>query len=418
MTVHAHDSRAKTLRNLAELLALHAALPAQAVAQARALVDGRSLPGGAAMVDLGPVGDVSSWQRRLELAEHTETVTGVAPATRPDPTLEDEQESAFQTIAYWATEFRWRRGEVWDQIPTFDSEVKYLAATVDWVADQPEWDHFRNSIRDARRHLENVVQAGARPDTTRVECNNPLCPAPDPTRPDAKQRLIRTYAPRWNAAWACTSCGTETPARRRCATCGRRTGPGPDREHCRHQRGDRDACDGVLEVEPIVCGSCGDHDLQPTWTSHPTDDGWKCTRCKTRYDHDAFRRAHAEQLRRDTAAKYVPLPDAIATLVAQGRNERVVRRWLEPPLTPVDRCTRCRRRWPAGEHNACPRKLKRRDGTLTGEECGGLLERIYVGDPEAVVDAYCDLATHRTFAWWPDLWRLHLATPTRRRSAS
>lgn len=416
----------KTARDLTEILILHAALPGQAVTEATAVDEGHSLPGGQAMVELGPVGDVEIWERRHELAE-ADWYAGRRP-TRPDPTDEDLPRAlAVQTLVMWADHLRGLRDEQWDPPARFawDARVRrqvaYLAAQLEWAREHltdATWTRLRSDVRDARRHLENVVHAGARPDTSRVECNNRLCEPPDPTRPEAKQRLIRVYAPRWNHHWACTACGGDTPARRSCDTCHRHTGPGPDRERCGRQVGNREPCDGRLHLDPVDCRHCGDLDLQPTWTSDPADDRWKCTRCKTIYDHDAFRRAHAEQLRRDTAAKYVPLPDAIATLVTQGRHERVVRRWLEPPLTPVDRCDRCRRRWTAGEHNVCPRKLTRRDGTLTGEECGGELTRIYVGDPDAVVESYCDLTTHQTLAWWPDLWRLHLATPTRRRSVS
>lgn len=413
----------KTARHLTEILTLLDALPAQALAEATAVDEGRSLPGGQAMVELGPVGDVETWGRRFELAE-ADWAAGRRP-TRPDPTDEDlPRTPAVQTLVMWADHLRGLRDEEWDPPARFAvdaqarRQVHYLKGTLDWAAEHLEdriWAQLRDAIRDARRQLENVVHAGARPDTTRVECNNPLCDPPDPARPDTRQRLIRVYALRWTPTWTCTACGGDTPARRSCDTCHRNAGPGVDRDRCGRQVGDRDPCDGRLHLDPVACRHCGHPDLDPAWTSDPADDRWKCTRCNTIYDNDAFRRAHAAQLRRDTAAKYVPLKDAIATLVAQGRNERTVRRWLEPPLAPVDRCTRCRRRWPAEEHNVCPRKLKDRAGALTGEECGGDLDRIHVGDPDAVVDGYCDLDTHQPFVWWPDLWRLHLATPTRNR---
>ena len=249
-------------------------------------------------------------------------------------------------------------------------------------------------------------------------CNNPTCERP--------RQLIRTYAGRYVTAWECTACTTRVPETRECDTC-HHPAPASARKRCTRMVGKKDdqhPCDGQLVSTQTI-----DHCPNPwcwtpappvqVWASDTADDRWKCTTCKTRYDETGKAAAHAEQLRDESAAKYVVLRDAIATLVAQGRNSRVVRRWLEPPLTPVDRCTRCRRRWAAQEHNVCPRKLKDRAGAHTGEECGGELERIHTGDPDAVVESYCDLTTHQTYAWWPDLWRLHLTTQTRtRRSAS
>lgn len=98
-----------------------------------------------------------------------------------------------------------------------------------------------------------------------------------------------------------------------------------------------------------------------------TEDFWKCPRCKTRYDRDAFERAYARQLRSEGAERFVPTKDAVDTLRALGRSPETVRKWLAP------------------------------------------------NDAERVVEGYCEVRTHRTWVWWPDLWRLHLSTATRRR---
>lgn len=143
------------------------------------------------------------------------------------------------------------------------------------------------------------------------------------------------------------------------------------------------------------------------------DDRWKCPRCKHRFDDDAFRRAHATQLRSEKAEKYVALPDAIGTLKAQGRAERTIRKWLAPPLEHVaDRCAECEAQFEPGEYPACVAE------TWDGEVCGGLLRKVHAGDPEAVVAGFCELDTRRTWVFWPDLWRLHLTTPTRARGAA
>jgi hypothetical protein len=97
-----------------------------------------------------------------------------------------------------------------------------------------------------------------------------------------------------------------------------------------------------------------------------SEDRWKCPACKHRFDADALRAAHARQLRSDGAEKWVHQADAIGTLKAQGRPERTIRQWL-----------------------------------AEGEGSG-----------------YCDPVTHEVWIWWPDLWRKHLATPTRKRDKS
>jgi transposase-like protein len=146
-------------------------------------------------------------------------------------------------------------------------------------------------------------------------------------------------------------------------------------------------------------------------------DRWKCPNCKHRYDGDALRRAHAAQLRRESAAKYVDWQDARATLVTLGRSERTIRKWMAPHVDEVDVCTECRCRWPRQEYAACPRKIKRK-GEWTGQRCGGDLVQGWHGDREAVVQAYSEISTHRTLVWWPDLWTLHLTTQTRKRASA
>lgn len=106
------------------------------------------------------------------------------------------------------------------------------------------------------------------------------------------------------------------------------------------------------------------------------DDHYVCPHCDRRYDADAFRDAHASQLKHKGAEKFLPLRDAISTLVAQGRPERTIRSWLAPPKEGAD------------------------------------LERA------TIVGAFCERVTHKVWVWWPDLWRLHNETPTRKRNAA
>lgn len=120
------------------------------------------------------------------------------------------------------------------------------------------------------------------------------------------------------------------------------------------------------ERSRVVCPDCDGVRLIKVYGETERFDGWKCPACKKRLDADEFKRAHAKQLRSQGAERYVQWRDALATLRTQGRPERTVRQWV-----------------------------------IDGE-----------------VDGFCDLSTRVLWVWWPDLWRLHVATPTRQRKVS
>lgn len=170
-----------------------------------------------------------------------------------------------------------------------------------------------------------------------------------------------------------------------------------------------------VETSRIVCDQC-EAQAKLIVLRGAADDGsedqWKCSYCKERFDRKGMLRAHAAQLRQESAAKYLRQDEAIATLVMQGRNERMVRRWLEPPLQhKADKCTECSRRWPPGEYAACP-------GVREGEECGGDLMPLLDGDAEDVVGGFCDIRTRKAYVWWPDLWLRHCQTKTRGKASA
>lgn len=120
------------------------------------------------------------------------------------------------------------------------------------------------------------------------------------------------------------------------------------------------------ERSRVVCDRCERAPrLVKVYGDTEHEDRWKCPACKHRFDVGEFNDAHARQLRSQGAARYVPWRDALATLRTQGRPERTVRQWV-----------------------------------IDGE-----------------VDGFCDLRTRALWVWWPDLWRLHVATPTRRRAS-
>lgn len=120
------------------------------------------------------------------------------------------------------------------------------------------------------------------------------------------------------------------------------------------------------ERSRVVCDRCDEPPrLIKVYGSDRAEDRWKCPACKHRFDQDDFDRAHAKQLRSTGAERWVPFADALSTLRTQERPERTVRQWL-----------------------------------LDG----------------AVDVRFTDAGVREV--WWPDLWRLHLATPTRKRRSA
>jgi len=346
----------KVSRDLAEIIDLEQRLLAQAVNTAGAVVDGHSLPGGNAMVSLAPVGDLAVWSGRIARAERD----WIAAEQRAGRTVVGPE----------------------GQVVAIDETRR-----PDWGADEDDsWEPALQTLRFWSDHYRKVLgmQYDLIPTITteakflRHDTVLPWIVAHEPNVEHFAQDINR--------------------ARRRL-------------ENVVHA-GSR------AERTRVVCNHCEKQpQLIKIYGKDPKLDRWKCPHCKHRYDGDALRRAHAQQLRHESAAKYLPWDEARATLISQGRSERTIRKWMAPQVEEVDVCTVCRHRWPRSEWAACPRKLKKK-GQETGETCGGLLERGWHGDRESVVLAYCEVSTHRVMVWWPDLWTLHLTTASRRRAVS
>lgn len=348
-------------------------LAAELEEQATHLANDRLMPGGRALVSVAPVASVAAYAAQVERAEAawTEYATAVdlAPEDMPDYTADEDPdwEPPLQTLLFWSE--RWRAHhhiELTDgRRPTLASETSFLRWALNWAAENdPRWDAFVDDVATARRRLEDTLHAGSRTERTRVECDREAC-----TR---HPRLLKIRAPRKPGGYRCTQCGTEHPT-------------DIDTDHCPNPW-----CWTICPPEPV-------------WTSDSRNDFYKCPACKAKYSDRDYRQAYAKQMRRETAAKYVSLRDAIATLVALGRSDRTIRSWLASPIRHVkDRCPDCVKTWPVDSWDTCP-------------QCGGDLQPVQRGNPDAIVEAYCDTRTHTAWVWWPDLWRLHLSTPSRKR---
>lgn len=400
----------KVQRDLNEILRLADEIHGQALASANATVDGSSLPGGLALVTLAPVADPWKWARRVDLTE--EAWLADPHGTRPDLTADEDDtwEPALQTIRWWSDRYRRFHDQDWDHIPTLVTETNFLLHHLNWIlSNEPLRDTFASDVNLARRRLENVVVAGTRPQRTAVKCTNPKCENP--------RELIRTHGRRFIVGWTCSRCDTAIPASQQCTTCHHTTAP-TAAETCRRMVGKKDEqqpCGGGLELtSPGAVDHCPNPwcftvaPPAPIWASRDSDDRWKCTSCKTRYDADDYLDAYSTHLRHQSTDRYVRQADAIDTLAAQGTSKATVMRWLRPPLEhDHDHCDACGGDWPAGEYERCPQRMK--DGTT----CGRGLRAVWKGNRENVVDGYCDLATHRTFVKWSDLWSRHLQKRSR-----
>lgn len=398
------DPTVKVSRDLTEIAACYADLEAQAIADG----DNPLIPGGPAMFALGPIANLETWEHLVQSTERFNR-----PLTSAEDEDPDDAWSATQLVHYWAGEWRQARGEDYDDLTrSMATELNYIRTALSWAREhEPRWDAFAGDIRTARTRLENTVSAGRRSDRSRICCDRPTCTTKSP-------QLVRVYARRYLTGWTCTTCSTATDALYVCEDC-RRPAPASAGRCTRivGPKSDRHPCGGRLRHQPApefcftpTCPSFA----QPTevHASNPDDDQWKCPICKHYFDDRELQKAHARMLWRPEADRMVRLPEAIATLKAQGRGERTIRRWLAPTREEADRCTVCAALWAYQEYGTCPAEIEE-DGET--EVCGGELAQVWVGN-ETVVEGWCELATRTTWLWWPDLWRLHLNTRTTPRS--
>lgn len=187
-----NDPRVKAARDLTEILRLYADLEAQAVNDAGS----RLMPGGRAMVDLGPVTNLERWGHMNDATERL----GKAYTSEPDEDP-DEAWSAFQLIEFWSEEWRRELGAEYDeQRPTIATEANFIRHALDWAwENEPAWEDFARDINRARVRLEDILTEGRRVERTRVMCNRQTCEEP--------RNLIRLVGTQGREdVWKCPSC--------------------------------------------------------------------------------------------------------------------------------------------------------------------------------------------------------------------
>jgi len=126
----------------------------------------RELPGGEAMVALGPVADPHAYAENVEAAEYRHEAN---PRRWPEQTLDlghedDDLAPVLQVLWYWSCALRDDLGfPLEGRRATVASEANVIRQTLDHLWDtEPHFDDLAADIRGARRRLENILHDGER----------------------------------------------------------------------------------------------------------------------------------------------------------------------------------------------------------------------------------------------------------------
>lgn len=188
-------------RNLTTILDLWGGLQARAEALATAMIDGHSLPGGEAMIALGPVASLEAWGWLEDATERT----GNAYTSEADEDP-DEHWSPYQTLRFWSESWRAERGEDYELLGgnTIASETAYIRSALDWAwENELGWSAFVADVQSAKTKLENIVRAGTRPAFKGASCMYDGDTLVRYTRPTRDKRGRKTWA---LSDWACPTC--------------------------------------------------------------------------------------------------------------------------------------------------------------------------------------------------------------------
>lgn len=192
------DLIAETSRNLDQILDLCVALPARAADLGGSVL----MPGGDAMVELGPVARADVWLRRQELDQ----AAGIRHdhAEDADP---DEHWTAYQTLRFWSESWRIDRDADYPDLrPTIETEAKWLRANLDSLRFELHFEEFAADVKAAKIKLENRTVSGIRPSFTGIPCVDPACDGTrlqrwtEPTRGKDGTRVWRL------SDWRCPRC--------------------------------------------------------------------------------------------------------------------------------------------------------------------------------------------------------------------
>jgi hypothetical protein len=209
------------------------------------------MPGGLAMVALGPAANLEAWANKVDAAERR----GLWLAIDDD----DEWEPPLQSLLFWSEDLRRIHDQEFEPTPhrprpTETTEANIIRHYLDWLwENEPKWDDFAQHIHDACARLESLLAEGLRAKRG-VPCLSVDC---------AGGILVRPVADRREHHWCDGHEGVcHLP-----------------HERCPHDRG------GLR-------------------------DEWVCGSCDRRYGVEDYRRAVAQSAFLN--AEWLPLEDAIA----------------------------------------------------------------------------------------------------------
>lgn len=157
----------RVAQNLTQIVHLAEHLLTQAVHSA----NDREIPGGDALVGLGPVADP---QEYIELIDAAEFHHYADPLRWGENTIDLEHESQSDdelgailwTLWYWSSQWRDERGYPLEgRQATLTTEAGFLRGCLDWAWDEInaiEWQDFADDMAGTRQRLENILRAGDR----------------------------------------------------------------------------------------------------------------------------------------------------------------------------------------------------------------------------------------------------------------
>lgn len=194
-------STTRVSADLATILDMATRLEQRAVDQAST----SGMPGGEAMVNLAHVADLTTWERRNELADD-----GLVAYEDPD-----EMWPASQQLRFWSEQWREQLGMNHDDPrwrPTLASEAAFLRNpdVLAWAWDNElHFDHFAADVASVKTKLETVLVEGERSERG-VPCMYPECRGArivrklEPARAEDGSktwRLGNWHCPRCHRSW-------------------------------------------------------------------------------------------------------------------------------------------------------------------------------------------------------------------------
>src|SRR5689334_20534393 len=129
------DPLVKVSRDLREILAMHERLIVEAISKG----DHKLMPGGPAMVAMGPVANLEAWGWMQDATERL----GRAYTSEPDEDPDDAW-SAYQLLEFWSEQWRRELGAEYEGYrTTIATEAGFLRSVLEWAwNNEPAWDDF------------------------------------------------------------------------------------------------------------------------------------------------------------------------------------------------------------------------------------------------------------------------------------